>query len=90
MPLFTTRPALESLAIAIASSSESYATTLSTRPKISSQASVISFFTFTTSAVAVGCAVVKPSDAIEIITTHYIERALVGSHGRGDGHYQAH
>src|SRR5580704_15268135 len=34
MPLFTTRPALESLAIAIASSSESYAMTLSTRPKI--------------------------------------------------------
>jgi hypothetical protein len=45
--------ALESLAIAIASSSESYAMPFSTRPKISYQASVISFLTFTTSAVAV-------------------------------------
>ena len=53
MPLFTTRPALESLAIAIASSSKSYAITLSTRPKISSQASVISLFTFTTSGLGV-------------------------------------
>ena len=42
-------------------------------------------------AVAVDCAVViRPSDAIEIITTHYIERAFVESHGRGDGHYLAH
>jgi hypothetical protein len=38
-----------------------------------------------------GCPVViKLSDAIETITTHYIERAFVESHGRRGGHYQAH